>query len=1481
MALLALTTACTSGGVMYMSLNAVQNKQDVDDNNIVIPDIDNDSNDEETPLSKILNSLLNSKELYNGKVSLGLKPVGSETVNLNLNNLDVDLSNLNTSVVNLSSDVQVQYGKSSNDSKSLNRLDQTISLRIENNEACYTSFKNRNFMFNIPQNLSDLMEIIKATGLLVNNAAESTSELNLSSLLEKVQDIANDIKASDSKVNASDSSLVDIDISLPDIEIKNTKISNLNLTLTATSDTYSLKSVSTLGDGILILNREDENHAYEKSMSLVLNGSFLLREASGYKTLTKEDIKNGNYKSITNANTSVFNTIRDVIGNDADVALSVSVDKSVTSNDNTTTLKQTHFDVNGLMQTDVKNKKYSLALDHLSDKNDTSSTLNSLSMKYMSGNIYLQLNELLKAKLTSQDISNVFSAITDATGSSLIEVFSSQVNTTLGTLDIDALKDGDMTQIQGLLDCENTYFDYDATIHSFILSIDGEYLGLTSSPVVVKVACDDDDSVSKKGIKEITIEGLNFKSSDSTSITTTTVSVSLKPQTSSEIETVKDEEYQDMKTTVSLFTSLANVLKTKQFYCDYTLSYKDKINDGTIDNYQMLSATGSLGADMTSVTKKETLFNSFSTGTYFFKMNATAGATCHNLNMTYQTVNENHNLYFGYDTIYKVNEEEKNNTVFRNYLENAQLGEMKTILNGKTKTNVSSSLDDSSKILGLLSTSEEFQNLIENIKKGSLIGLEDYVSITTGTIQEGDKDIDCLYLVIKANKMFKTDSLLGKNIGDISIILKNEDLSFKNITISTAISSSQEFSFALNFKDYQDLTLSSDILKTYTKIDDATSITKAFYNLSNNISKYGVKVEALYKNDPVLDDEGNVSEYGTALSINGSAYWDMTNKDEPKLSGELSLEHPFVEIDSSLSVKKTKATQNLKFKYQNVTDDNGIKDGLLTADYNSNMHVALHSSTITDMVSTISSTSETNLLNKLLSTASDVSSSMPIKDVISQSTPSLLLSYPYIQKVELDSSLNTITLKVDKRLFDISSEGDSVVITIQYEDQNESALTKISVDLSKENKKVALASISLVQYDETLLPNVLEYNDENKGKFVSLDGFKTLSKMMIDTTENNYFHFTGYLNLDFTLFNGESQTPINLDALCFDINIDCSLYIDDDGKVNTYLALRLGDKDITQAGYYVTEYAITTKSISETEKADYVYINNTRTDAFVDSSDNIDYRISTDSYRVTKNEFESNILYYLVSEGLGIDDRIAGRTIMANIYHTLNEKKNDTTTSSSENVSSLTDGLSINLNSDFSSIFSVYDENQNVSSFLYNQEKQKFTFNFNLNNLFSINVGDTSLVSFDDVYLKLYHMTKNNVDGTTSTPFYAMQMNCDLNVLNDLLHVSLKAGIKMATGSQNVVDMSYVNQDEEGQTYLDDKMARYNTLISLIDNNVTGDYQVSPVVKRKVTYDFSKMELSTFINDYDLNDNGNHYTSTILVADYVETTSPLIYYYHN
>lgn len=1434
LSLMSLVAASASGFSVYMTMNAVSDKKENNDmGDYDLPDIDDNNKNEETAFSKVVNSLLNSKEISESSLSLSLKPKDGDAVNLNLKNLNVDLSKANTSIVNIASDLNVVYGA----------LDQTLSLRVEGNEYCYLSFKGKKVVFNAPQTISDVMDMLRSIGILIPQTDSEATDVDLSSLLSQIKDMANDITVSDETI--VDQNAV-FDIVIPDIEISDVKIASLKLRMSADKNTYALKGVETLSP-IEIQTKKDGT--YQSVMSVSLNGGFLLKDVSSYQEVTAEQKKE--YKSITQSTGCILSSVSSIIGNGSDVGIRIDVQTSNTENAD----KNSRFTIDGLMQakinkssdkyqkSDFINGSYALKLNHLGDDQ---SELNSLYAYHVGEKTYLRFNDLLKAKVTNTTLQDFFKVIKEGTGKAAFEVLASQMQTTIGSLDIEKLKNNDLSQIQGFLNAEGTYFDYDANTSSFILSLDGSYFDLTTGPIVIKVKCSKEATeVSENGIEEISIQGLSFKSSDSEQVD---ASVVLTPKKLTQFEELDDAQYSDFKGTVPLFSTLCDIIGKRQFAADYSITFNDRISDGSDNHFNKIAAEGFIGADLSKEGEnKEKLLRSFEEGTYRLSMNASTqdGQYSHNLDMTYQ----NQNLYFGYDSIHK-QESEKNFTVFKNYIAKAQLGQMKDLLKEKTQSDVSSVFDDVDDVLSILGTSEQFKNDIKKIKSGSLKGLDSILSIEAKDVLQDDGSTkNVISLTVNTDLIFDSNSILGKNIGKIVLSLNSKDdgktFVFSDISIQTVISSDQDFSFDLKLKDYEDVSLTQQQISQYQEIKEFNTFTKAFYNLGTDLKKYGVKVEASYKKKPVVEN-AEVVEEGEGVSINGCAYWNMENKDAPVVGGELLISHPFVSINSDFSTSKTKADQKIKFRYQN----DEAKDGQFTADYNDNMHILMNSSSVSDIVEAVSSSSKTSLLNSLLSNASAVATGMPILDAISLKAPSLLLDYPYVKKVVFDDANHQIRMVVDKRLLNVEEEGDEATLSISYSDGEKPTLTKVEVDLSKADETVCKASISLVGYDQEKLPQVFEYNDQTKNKFVDLNGFSNLTKMMIDTTEFNFFHFSGFFNLDLSLF--ASNVPINLEQYCFDLNLDASLYIEDN-SVYGYLSLKLGDKDLEQSGYYVTEYAF---------KDNKVYIDNTRTDSVLVEGES-HKQISSIGYRVSMDEFKSNILYYLVSLGLDMDDRIAGKTIMANIYQSLAKQtdKESVEEEGTMTTNHLTEDMHISLNSDFSSLIQA--------GALYNKDKKKFTLGFNFNSLFSLTVGQgedaVSLLSFDNTFLKLYHQSKTKEDGSLFTPFYAAQLSTDVNVLDGLAKISLKGQISM---NGNNGDFAYVSK-EESENYLRNKtsMARFYEITDAFDQRLDSDYLISGFsIHTKKSYDFINMKLEDFANDYSLEDNGKKLTYSVLIG---------------
>lgn len=1419
-------TSVTSGGVTYAALSAAVNNN----SSYVEPDIDDNSPTEESGFSKALNSVLSAKEILNGNLNLNIKIKDSKPIQLGLSSLDVDLSQLSSTIINVATDMNVKY----------NGIDQDLGLRIENDETCYVSLKNfnnvknnkkANFVFNAPQNIVDLLNILKSCGVLVVNTDSSiTDSLDFSALLSDAQEYINKLTVSEEHTT-NEENIVSFTVEMTDgLEIDNTKVEGIKLEVYAKkvangdSYDYTLTGLKTLNEnGIVISTKDNEADTYSTIMSLTLDGSFELKDVSTYQVYTDEDISSNGYHKVTDANSSVLSTVASIIGHSSDVGITVSYGDK--------------FTIDGLMQAKVTDGNflkgtYALKLNHLSDDKSTE-TLNDLYAYHYNETTYLKFNNLIKAKVTDTSLSEMFTYISEGSGSKAIEDVSSDLNMVLGSLDITALTNGDFTTLQGLLDSTDTYIDYDDTANAFVLSIDGKYLGVSEGALTIIVTTN-----GAKGVKTITVNGLKINDE--------TLSIKLNVQKSTDFDVIEDSEYSDFKGGMPIFKTILDLIGEKKFVANYSLTFNDKIEDGTESNYNNITATGSLGADLSNVSTSK-LLDTVSDGSYYLSMKAYTAKSnySHNLDMVYQ----NQNLYFGYDALNSV-DANKSKTIFKNYISHAQLGEMKTVLNSKTESNVSTALVDTDTILSLLGTSDSFNSDLEKLKKGSLKGLESFLKIET-------KDDD-IVVTLDLSKVFKDNSLIGKNISAITLTLNNstkdDELVFEDIEISTVISSTQSFSFKLSFEEYKDFTITD--ISSYTELTEVSKLTKAFYSLATDSKKYGVKVSAEYRNT-LLE---NQTDYETNIVLDGGCKYDFTS-DEPLMNGYLDITHPYVALNG-LTASKTSAKQNIKFDYQSSTNADGAKDNQFTADYNDKMHILMHSSTVSDVVSVASSISETNLLTRLLDTSSSVASSMPIKDVIALKAPSILLDYPYINEVKIDESANTLTLKIDKRLFNLDKEGDYVSIVLSYSDGDDPRITSLEVSISNSGDTICKGKIELVSYDSVSDTKVFEYNEDNKSKFVDLDGFSSLTKMMINTTEFNYYHLSGTLNLDLSLFNGETQTPINLDSYCFDLNINLDVYVKDQ-EVYTYLSIQVGDEEMGDANFYVTEYAF---------KDGYVYIDNTRVDKVYSATDEtITKTVSSLAYKVTEEEFKSNILYYFVSLGLDIDDRIAGKTIMANIYKAMAEEKDEGEENPTD-ATSLTDDLKIDLSSDFSSLF--------TAGAIYNKQKQKFTFDLDLNSILKVSLGDDSILSFSSTYLKLYHQTYTFEDGSTFTPFYALQLSTEVSLLDDLAKVSLKGQFISSASNGDLLFIDETN--EEDKALIDNKMSRFNSLTSYLDKNIQTASSISSIdIKYKNAIDLTTYELTKFANDYAVVTTGDVISYSISYDDYVKASekSTLIYNY--
>jgi len=1523
MGLISVVTMATTGSIVYYTSDQIQkSNQNNNSTSYEVPDIDNNNTNTptETNFSKAINALATSKELKSSSFGVQLTPYNQsamDPIKLNLNNLDVDLANISSSEVNLATDLNVQY----------RGLDQTLNLRVEELQYAFVQYGGKAMRLFAPQTLSDVMDLLKTVGILVPNEASSTSDVKISDILSQAKDYLSLISTSES---TDESGNYVFTIQLKDnqpLVVKNIRLSNVNLKIVTDTAFSSFTISTTSSDGIVIEEADSkatgDTTTYTKKLALTLNGTLTSNaSASTYTKLTDKS----QYTDITDATGSIFETVTKVFNTKkANVKLGIDLAKVDSATDTTSpwyTIDGTMYaDASGIAK-DFSKGKYGLVLDHMdpnakktitnSDGTTSEETysqeLNSL-MAYYDGSSetsYLRFNNLVKGKMANSSLSSLMDYISKGTGKQAIAVISNELSTTLGNVDFDKVKEGDYSSLNGI----PVALDYDSSKTSFVLKADGSCFGLTGGPITISLKVS--TSLSDSKITSLSVSGLRYQGID--------FKISLTPVYAEdkgfeEISTFASsqnlsEGYSDYKGIVPLFETLGDLVSERKFLANYSLTYKDRIGKAKTSSstYSTIAASGQIGADLSSLGETK-IKDGYQNGEYYLSFNesTSTSALSRDLEMFYKGSTDSHNLYLSYGRT-KTNDDKTSNTsyIFRNYIEQAQLGEMKNILNEKSSSSVSSSFDSMDDVLSVLKASDDFKNCMEKIKQGNLTGLEDFLTISAddSTGSDGTVSGNTIQVVLNVNKFFREDSLLANKISSITLTLnssyKDSSLFFKNIQVATTLDADQDMVFSLSFEDYPNNLLSDYDVTGFTKIADATEIFSAFYHLGTDLKKYSIQVSGQYQG--TSKEEG---KEGTKVSLEGKGSWDLTNSDAPLVGGYLTLKHPYVAF-SGVKASSSEVEQTIHFKYQNEFDENGkATNGQFTADYNK-MHLLMHSSSVSDIAKTVSSASKTNVLLDLLNGGEEVSSSLPIMEAIQQHSPSLLLNYPLINSVTFDEANDTITIVADKALFGIEDEGNVVTMVVKYTPSSSSTssdsdgnatttttpakLDSIALDLGTfEGVSLAKASIGFASYDEATAKqeSMLPYNEANKAKFLDLDSLPQLVKMGVDTTENNYFHLSGALRLDFSLFaDKDTWQEIGLDSYCFDVYSDMQFYIKD-SKVYSYLSFNLGNKEINEAGYYSSEFFLdpTTKS---------VYVNT------VTNKDGSTKQAK--AYKTTEENLKNNLPYYAMSVILDLDDRPAGKTIAANVYDALAKKKeessssdssSDTSTTSEDSsntttTSSLTDGLNISLSSDFSSLIG--------STTLYDSEKQKFSLVASLNDFFSLTYknSDTStqdpLLTFGATELDIYHQREKNVaEGETArTPFYALTLNTSVSVLGGVAKAKVSADFRM---NGNDSDFGYFDsldslKEAKGSSG-DSSMAHYFTFMEKYDALTKSDgkayssYTINSfTMKTKTFYDFTNYKLVEFATDYEVKDNGEYYSTTenssdasddwLFVSTYVE-----------
>ncbi len=1518
--LVALGTMSVSGTFAYASIKQAADNNIDNSGSIVTPDIDSGDteDDSQTALGYILNDILSAKSLNIKNLDIVANPGSATTqATISLSSLGVDLSKISSTSVSAQGDMKVSFG-GYEESTLKNTVNTSMHFALEDLTTLYLSAFSGNYRLSAPRTIAQVSSLIKkfTPASSDKSNATSTNNTDIMAIVEKVKDI---LAGSDTKVGLKVIENSDnIDITINDLSFGETGktitiISGLHIKL-GYKGTYSESDSSKLtGATLTSLEVGSKNEPLKiqqqyngNTVNDVLTSLYISAIGSDDNPAIVVDKTNGlslndhsSYVDMTDPNQSIFSTIGDIFMKNSDgtkimAKANIGLEVDIDNKDNSDFM---NFD--GCLKLDASNvsqflssSKMYLEVNNTKKTSDTSETLDSLKVYYGGGSegaAYINFDDSYKVKIDNTASSSLIDYMKDGNGKQAIANIADQLASALNSIPTDAVKEGAQTgDVQSTIDkvaeliykqtgklptddlnslIKFTYTGSTDNTGKFVFALRKDLLGMKSQlsnddtdwmTVTINLTTDkvnvvdgEIDSSYSGRIKNIVVSGIDVNEKQ------VSVKIELSSLTDVAINSeafTSDNTYVSINGTVGIIKTVGNYFVTKKGGVNYTLTYLPEKEDES-----SFGLNGSIGVDLSEVDKINQLSNSNgvlglqNSQFYFSSTVATTNATdttknhSRQLDVSYQKTGSNRNLYFSYDD------------VFKNYISNASISDICSVLDKKTSTqnkSASTSLVEMDKVLSTLGVSTKFQNDLKKIKEDkTLSNLKSFLSV-----KQGESD-NIVILSLNTGYIFEGSSLANK-VSSIEVKFDASTEQFNSITVGGYRTSGNALlEFKVDFTDFDSTKQISDT-SAYQEIKDATSIFNSFYNLPTTLDEYGLNINAS------LED---TTKNQLVLGLDSGLVIDRTHNN---YDGAVILSHPSL---SNLDGKNETAKQKIEFAYDSMTKtDTGyesVDDPTFVAEYNDRMHIKLGSSSVKDLVSTISDDKSTHYLLEALTSLESVSTSLPINSAIENKDASVLLENRLINKVEFKDSEDAIVITMYSKIFnDTASDTDLVTVKIEYTDSttnSECKLNKVSLsDLTIKGGKKIDASISLTENYEDTLNNVVKnaggsettFNvakpSDTSVSFVDLADFNDLIKSGMDTTNFNYYSLKGNLSIDLTAWIQTSQ--IDIDQLSFDLSINYTLFLAD-GKA--YMDLYV-ERD---NGKFV-DFKIAN---------DYVYV--VSSNVFGSDENDNNYK----AYRMQTSDAKNEIAYLALTEMLDIDSKIAGRTLMAQLYNAMDNKKSDETTKTEEESTNTTTSstslpLTLGLSDDFSSILSQTAIKTSVGSNVEGESLDMWSIVLNPNSIMTDTSDLKKLLSFGETRLDIYNMAirsqdENNNWVRTSTPLYGLKFKTSIDVLpntysnsNPVLrlgfNLSLHANYSNNTDGYGVITdddfKSIKNGTKEASNNVENSISNYFASTNAIDNAVSGDYKISgKTLKSKELYDFSSGKLVQFYNDYELVDN--------------------------
>jgi hypothetical protein len=1193
-----------------------------------------ESVDEEPTFSKLATKLVNTQQIIAPSFNFTLSQTGVSDIKLSLTDFDMDLSDLlsskNVADLKLKTKINVQY----------QNINENIDAVFENSTA-YLTYENKNFAFNAPQTIAGVLPLLTAVGVEVPDIGSTIGgifeNVNIEDLVGKAMDLGNNALQTPTSYG------YDYTLNLTDI------LNELNLPVTIANPIVILSSdndnnligIKTGADGIEI------NSTYRVSFdSFGIN----LNASSLYEGLS--DAQKKLYQDMTETTSNLCTTVAKLVDKK-----NFKADYAIQFRDETNNIHQQEFvgTLKGDLSTverDLSKGTYQIDLKHYVNQRLS----NDVYALYRDNNIYLQLNNLLKGKMSNQTLADLFTRISNemnANGSNInLNQTTDIVDIILSKIDLDKIRQGDLNAIK------EHVRSFDFLANGVQIIINANLFGLGDYDLTIKLL---DVTTDISNGFYIELLNLHYQSY------IFDFSATVNPEEKISLDKAKEElnTFKDYQGIVPLFDTVSKLIHEKRFNTKYNINIAD-------EKGQILAGSGELSADMTQfdVTSENKNY-----GAYKLTFDTNLSGVDHNIVANYQQ----NILYFSLDQF------------MHQKISNQGMASVYEVLNQiLSDQGISSSLDGVNDLLTYFQSTAFIDHLFGKMSEDySLTHLEEIVKI-----DKNNQDPNKLFLELNLPYILAETSLKDK-VKSVALELDTNADALTGLTIRGLSYQNYNVDFALSLNDsFSDFKLTPEQEALYYEMSNVSQIIKGFYDLPTDFKTFGLELDgSVYQQDNLTQTENEL------LALTGDCQVDNSIQGAPTLGGTLHLYQPKDGKANVVPMNGNTGENTTTDPYANYTDHrilfeyNGdYNNGQTIAEFTSldeqvsdpaTMHLLLKNRDIFSIYDRVVSVGNNpnNLLYQYLknyfNTAKAISTGMPIIDAFVNKDLSILTN-ENIKEIRITDK--TLYLEFSSHLLDENDHsGRSEKLTFRFDENNKLAEVTADGHISAFHIQ---ATIKLSAYDSTKLPTIMPYNDETKANFVDSKGFDLLTQCLITTTEHHFFDLSGHLKLDMAL---DFLPSLKLSTLQTFFN--CYVYIQDQQTI-AYLSFnsKAIDADYWKNnGFYGVEFFVL---------EDKAYSIRTRTYERKEESwfNQIKYSESVAEIRkLSQKELLNNIIYYILSYVFNIESMSTigisvGNIILGNVYGAINDSTGGNGTESSANT--------VTMSRNYSSILqsATYDE---------------------------------------------------------------------------------------------------------------------------------------------------------------------------------------------